>query len=84
MKGKIIALILCLTALTVIAQDDYVFKYKLRGETNIQNFEKRHIPQLARICNPCLCPTAFLSMILATKLLYKQQVQVFIWKFDVT
>jgi hypothetical protein len=43
MKGKIITLILCLTALTAIAQNNYVFQYKLRGGTNIQNFEKRHI-----------------------------------------
>ena len=43
MKGKIITLILCLIALTTIAQNNYVFQYKLRGGTNIQNFEKRHI-----------------------------------------
>jgi hypothetical protein len=30
-------------ALTTIAQNNYVFQYKLRGGTNIQNFEKRHI-----------------------------------------
>ncbi len=43
MKGKIIILILCLIALTTIAQNNYVFQYKLRGGTNIQNFKKRHI-----------------------------------------
>jgi hypothetical protein len=43
MKGKIITLFLCLLALTAIAQNNYVFQYKLRGGTNIQNFEKRHI-----------------------------------------
>lgn len=53
MKGKIITLILCLIALTTIVQNNYVFQYKLRDGTNIKNFEKRHIPALARICNPC-------------------------------